>query len=101
MRDAEAVILEHALLHVLPGRADEFEAAFAEARPLISASPGCRSVRLSRSIETPDDFLLLVEWDSVEAHTAGFRGSAAYGRWKALLHRFYDPFPVVEHFTEV
>jgi heme-degrading monooxygenase HmoA len=43
--------------------------------------------------------LLLVVWDSVEAHTGGFRGSAGYMRWKELLHHFYDPFPVVEHFT--
>ena len=101
MRHARAVILEHALLHVLPGREEEFEAAFAEARPLISASPGCGSVRLSRSIETPSDYLLLVEWESVAAHQEGFRGSPAYDRWRALLHRFYDPFPVVEHFTDV
>ena len=36
-----------------------------------------------------------------EDHTVGFRGSADYQRWRELLHHFYDPFPVVEHFVDV
>ncbi|BAS13667.1 uncharacterized protein YczJ [Arthrobacter sp. Hiyo8] len=71
------------------------------ARPLISRQQGFRSLSISRSIESPNLYLLLVEWDSVEAHSEGFRGSADYERWKELLHHFYDPFPVVEHFTTV
>lgn len=71
------------------------------ARPLISQQPGFRSLSISRSIQSPNLYLLLVEWDSVEAHTDGFRGSADYERWRELLHHFYDPFPVVEHFTAV
>ena len=52
-------------------------------------------------IETPNAYLLLVRWESVEAHEVGFRGSPGYERWRALLHGFYEPFPVVEHFTGV
>jgi heme-degrading monooxygenase HmoA len=95
------MVLEHALLPVRPGQADAFEAAFAVARPLIAGSPGFRSVSLSRCLERPDTYLLLVGWDSLEDHTAGFRGSPAYGEWRRLLHHFYDPFPVVEHFVAV
>lgn len=95
------VILEHALLPVLPGHEAAFEAAFAEARPLISGQPGFVSLRLARSAETPSHYVLLVEWESVEAHTEGFRRSPEYQRWKELLHHFYDPFPVVEHFVDV
>lgn len=95
------MIREHALLPVHPSQEPAFEAAFAEARPLIAAQPGFRSLSLSRSIESPSTYLLLVEWDSVEAHTEGFRRSPEYAAWRELLHRFYDPFPVVEHFAEV
>ncbi len=95
------MIREHALLPVRPGQEPEFEAAFARARPLIAAQPGFRSLSLSRSIESPGTYLLLVEWDSVEAHTEGFRRSPEYARWKDLLHRFYEPFPIVEHFADV
>jgi len=95
------MILEHAILPVRPGLETEFEAAFAQARPLISVQPGFLAVSLHRSVETPNEYLLLVAWDSIEAHTEGFRRSPEYDRWKALLHRFYDPFPVVEHFDEV
>ena len=95
------MILEHAILPVIPGREAAFEAAFAEAKVIISGMPGFIDLRLSRSIETPNAYLLLVHWESVEAHEQGFRGSPEYARWRELLHGFYEPFPVVEHFAEV
>lgn len=95
------MILEHAVLPVIPGDEAEFEAAFVIARPIISSMPGFRRLSLSRSLETPQHYLLLVEWDTLEDHTVGFRGSPQYGEWRRLLHRFYQPFPVVEHFVEI
>lgn len=95
------MVTEHALLPVRPGRESELEAASARARPLITASPGCRGITLSRGVESPGTYLLLVVWESVDDHEAGFRGSPASQGWKDLLHRFYDPFPVVEHVEEV
>ena len=93
------MILEHALLDVVPGREAAFERAFEEARPLIAATPGFRSLRLERCVERPAQYLLLVEWDRLEDHTEGFRGSDRYERWRDLLHHFYDPFPLVEHYS--
>jgi heme-degrading monooxygenase HmoA len=95
------VILEHALLGVLPGHEAEFQMAFADARPLIACQPGFRSLRLERCLEQPNRFLLLVEWDALEDHTEGFRTSPEYERWRKLLHGFYDPFPRVEHYETV
>lgn len=95
------MITEHALLPVLPGQEAQFEAAFAEARKIIAAMPGFVSLRLLRSQETPNRYLLLVEWASVQDHTVGFRGSPQYQQWRELLHRFYDPFPDVEHYDDV
>lgn len=94
------MILESALLDVKPGEEAGFEAAIKEARPLIAATPGFRTISVRRCIETPNRYLLLVEWDKLEDHTIGFRQSARYAPWRALLHRFYDPFPRVEHFGE-
>lgn len=93
------MIIEHAVLEVIPGREGEFEAAFARAKSIIAGSSGFRSLTLSRGIEHPDRYLLLVEWDTLEDHTEGFRRSPPYQEWKRLLHHFYDPFPVVDHYT--
>lgn len=95
------MILEHAILHVRSGQQDEFEEAFAMAQRYITASPGFQSLRLLSCLEQDGQYLLLVEWDSVEAHEQGFRGSPAYQEWKTLLHHFYEPFPLVEHYTAV
>jgi len=95
------VVLELAILNVRRGQGEAFEDAFLEAQRIISASPGYRRHELRRCVETPDRYLLLVWWDSVASHTEGFRRSPAYERWRQLLHGFYDPFPEVEHYTEL
>lgn len=95
------MILEHALLPVRPGEESAFESALTDALPIIRGAAGCEGVTVSRCVEQPDRYLLLVRWRSIEDHETGFRGSPAYDAWRALLHRFYDPFPVVQHFTPV
>lgn len=93
-------VLEHALLHVREGREAEFEAAVAEARPLIEASPGFVSLEIRRPTATGQAYLLLVKWRSVADHRDGFRQSDRYQQWRALLHPFYDPMPEVSYFGE-
>lgn len=95
------MIVEHALLSVRAGAESDFEAAFARARSLIEASPGFVDLSLSRGVERPGVYLLLVWWGRVEDHTEGFRGSPRYEEWRRLLHHFYEPFPLVEHFAPV
>jgi heme-degrading monooxygenase HmoA len=95
------MILELAILDVRPGESASFERAFAEAKAIISAMPGFDHLELQRCLEDPNRYVLLVGWDRLEDHTEGFRGSAEYERWRALLHHFYEPFPTVEHYKPV
>lgn len=92
------MILESVVLPVRPGNEGEFEAAFAEAERLIRRAKGYVSHTLRRGVEHPSTYLLSVEWESVEAHEVGFRGSADYQEWKRLLHHFYEPVPQVSHY---
>jgi heme-degrading monooxygenase HmoA len=92
------MILEAAILNIRDGSNDAFEAAFREASPIIAAIPGYISHEVRPCIETPNRYLLLVQWRRLEDHTVGFRQSEGYQRWRALLHHFYDPFPTVEHY---
>ena len=92
------MILEVAILDVIPNQEDEFKLAFAKASPIISSMPGYISHQLQCCIEAPNRYLLLVQWETLEAHTTGFRSSPEYQEWRKLLHHFYDPFPVVQHY---
>lgn len=94
------MIVEHAVLTVRAGQNEAFEAALREARPLIAASPGFNGIEVRRSSEVPERYLLRVVWSDIAAHRDGFRKSERYERWRALLHRFYDPMPTVEYFGE-
>ncbi|MED4401770.1 antibiotic biosynthesis monooxygenase family protein [Metabacillus fastidiosus] len=95
------MILEAVMLHVKQGTQEEYEQAFREASVIISSMKGYISHELHRCIEEEGKYLLLVKWESFEDHTIGFRQSSEYEKWKELLHHFYDPFPIVEHFNKV
>lgn len=95
------MILEVAILDIKPGSREEFEDAFKTASTIIAAMPGYTSHELQRCLEITNRYILLVRWQSLEDHTIGFRESPEYQRWRALLHRFYDPFPTVEHYEPV
>jgi heme-degrading monooxygenase HmoA len=95
------MIQELAILFIKPGKAGEFEKDFAIAGQYISSIKGYIAHKLQKCLEQPDKYILLVEWENVEDHTKGFRQSEVYLQWKELLHHYYDPFPVVEHFETV
>ncbi|MGY0006662.1 antibiotic biosynthesis monooxygenase family protein [Micromonospora sp. I033] len=95
------MVLEVALIDVTPGQEDEFAAAYAKAHPILAGTEGCRSVRMTRGVESPSRFVLLVEWDSVEAHDVNFRQSERFGQWRALIGPYFAGPPLVEHFLDV
>jgi heme-degrading monooxygenase HmoA len=94
------MIIEHALLNVRPGEEAAFEAAMAEAKPLIAASPGFLGIEVRPASEQSGVYLLLVRWETIADHRDGFRQSDRYGKWSGLLHRFYDPMPRVTYFGD-
>ncbi len=95
------MILEHAILDVAPERTAEYEKALRQALPLIAETPGFISLEVRPCHEHPGRYLLLVRWESLEAHEVGFRKSKRYQRWRVMLHGFYSPFPTVEHYGDV
>ncbi|EKO3918691.1 antibiotic biosynthesis monooxygenase [Vibrio fluvialis] len=95
------MILEVAILDVKPEQEAQFEQSFANAQQIIASMAGYVSHQLQRCLENPSRYILLVNWQTLEAHTEGFRQSAEYQQWRALLHHFYDPFPTVEHYQRV
>ena len=95
------MVLEVAILDVIPSLQESFEESFRTASPLIAASTGYVSHELRKCVEKSNRYLLLVRWQTLEDHTVGFRGSERYAEWKRRLHKFYEPFPVVEHYVEM
>jgi heme-degrading monooxygenase HmoA len=95
------MVLEVALIDVQEGREQEFAAAYAQAREILATTPGLQSVRMTRGIETPTRFVLLVEWDSVEAHIENFRATDRFTQWRGLIGPYFDGAPRVEHFEDL
>ncbi|MDG4831953.1 antibiotic biosynthesis monooxygenase [Solwaraspora sp. WMMD1047] len=95
------MVLEVALIDVRAGHEDEFAAAYAKGHPVLAGTPGCRSVRMTRGVESPSRFVLLVEWDSVAAHEENFRNTERFTAWRELIGPYFAAAPVVEHFTDV
>ncbi|QUL55538.1 antibiotic biosynthesis monooxygenase [Paenibacillus tritici] len=95
------MITEAAMLQVKAGQTRQFEQSFREASPLIASIDGYLGHELQHCLEDDHKYLLIVRWRSLEDHTVGFRESAQYLEWKALLHHYYSPFPVVEHYSQI
>jgi len=95
------MILEVAILLVREGEERRFEKDFASAGRYISSIDGYRGHSLRRCLEQANKYLLLVDWENLEDHTIRFRQSEQYDEWRKLLHHYYDPFPVVEHYETI
>ena len=95
------MVLEIADITIKPGSADGFGDAVREGIGFVAAPPGFRGARLTRGVESPNRFVLIIEWDSVEAHDVGFRESENFGRWRGVIGPFLDGAPHVEHVEEI
>jgi heme-degrading monooxygenase HmoA len=95
------MITEVAFLKIRPGQSAEFEESFITAQPIIESMKGYIQHELQQCMEEKDKYLLIVRWKTIEDHTIGFRQSEGYKEWKKLLHHFYDPFPLVEHYKRL
>ena len=96
------MIVEIADLRIRPGTREQFEDAIARGlQEIISAAAGFRRYEVQRCVESPERYVLLIEWDRLEDHTVGFRGSEAFTRWRALVGPYFAQAPQVEHFERV
>ena len=95
------MVLEVTLTDVLPGRDGDFVDAFQLARPVVAGAPGCRSVRLQRGVDSATRFVLLTEWESLDAHEHNFRRTDRFAQWRALIGGSLAQPPLAEYFTDV
>lgn len=91
-------VVEHVELAIRPGREAEFEAAFVQGHAAISRAAGYRWARLVRQVEDASRYLLLVGWDTLEAHTVDFRESDLFTEWRAAVSEYFAAPPVVTHY---
>lgn len=96
--EVQSGVLEVATLNIQPGQSNGFEKAFATAQPIIEGARGYISHQLRRHDQRHGQYLLLVNWQTLEDHTEGFRGSDAYQQWCKLLHHFYVSTPPIEYY---
>ena len=95
------MILEVAILNVESKLQENFEKDFKIASQYISSIKGYKGHSLRKCMENENQYILLVDWENIQNHEVDFRQSDAYLKWKELLHDYYEPFPIVEHYETV
>ena len=94
------MVLEVALIDVRPGTEAEFEAGYRQVRHAVAEAEGCLSIRMTRGLDTPTRYVLLVEWESVALHEA-FRAADRFAVWRGGIGPYFTQPPQVEHFEDL
>jgi len=94
------MILEVADIRIQPGRQAAFDEAIQRGlATVISQAKGCRGWKVNKGVESPERYVLMIFWETLEDHTVAFRESALFTEWRAIVGPFFAAPPVVEHFT--
>ena len=91
------MITEIAQIEIKSGSEKDFEAAVAKARAAFGRSSGFHGFELHKSIEKPQRYRLMAQWETLENHTVDFRGSEDFTAWRALVGQYFAAPPEVEH----
>jgi heme-degrading monooxygenase HmoA len=93
------MILEVADVRIQPGRQAEFDKAIVHGvQSVIAKAKGYRSYQVHHCIESPERYLLMICWDTLDNHMVDFRQSPAFAQWRAIVGPFFAQPPLVEHF---
>jgi heme-degrading monooxygenase HmoA len=93
------MILELADIRILPGKQAEFDAAIKRgAETVISKAKGFRGYKVNKGLESPERYILMIYWDTLEDHTISFRQGPSFAEWRAIVGPFFAAPPTVEHF---
>ena len=96
------MILEIADIRIAPGQQAAFEAAIQHGIATVaSRAKGFKGWKVNRGIESPERFVLMIFWETLEDHTVGFRQGPLFAEWRAIVGPFFAAPPQVEHFTLV
>ena len=96
----DTMILEVADIRITPGQQAAFDEAIERGlRTVASQAKGIRGWKVNKGIESPERYLLMIFWDTLEEHTVGFRQGPLFAQWRAIVGPFFAQPPQVEHFT--
>ena len=94
------MILEHVDIRIHPGQQAAFDEAIQRGvNTVIAHAKGFRGFKVNKGIESPERYLLMLFWDSVDDHMVHFRESPAFAEWRAIVGPFFASPPVMEHFN--
>lgn len=94
------MVLEIIRYLINEGQEQQFEEDYGKAAQYLDSSPYCLSYRLTRSKKEPNRYAMLIEWDSAEGHLAGFRKSADFGKFFALVKSYFNMIEEMEHYEK-
>jgi heme-degrading monooxygenase HmoA len=94
------MILEIADIRITPGKQAEFDEAIVRGLETVaSRAKGFRGYKVNKGVESPDRYVLMIYWETLEDHTVAFRQGPLFAEWRAIVGPFFAGPPNVEHFT--
>ena len=93
------MIVEYTRYKIDEPRRDAFEKGYANAMRSLTASSHCLAYELSRCTESPEHYILRIEWESEEGHLKGFRSSPEFKTFFASVQPFVKDIEEMRHYA--
>jgi quinol monooxygenase YgiN len=93
------MVTEVAVFQAASGKEDAFAQGIQQGIKVIRRAPGCQSVNAQRCVEDPARFLLVVQWENLEAHNEGFSNSPLFAEYRSHINGLILSGPVIHHYA--
>lgn len=94
------MILELVDILIHQGQQADFDTAIRRGlNEVIAQAKGFKGFQINKGIESPERYVVMIYWETIENHTIDFRESPAFSAWRSIVGPYFVRPPIVEHFT--
>ncbi len=94
------MILELVDILIHEGQQAEFDLALKRGlNEVIAKAKGFSGYQINKGIESPERYVVLIYWETLENHMIDFRESPAFLKWRGFVGPYFSRPPIMEHFT--
>jgi quinol monooxygenase YgiN len=99
--NSNKMVVEYIRYKIDTANINAFVAAIKEASEIVKADPNYVNIELCQGEEEPNNFIWRIEWKSTEGHLNGFRKSAKFSEFFAIVKPYFNNIQEMKHYNKI